>query len=213
MKFFVKCVRYFFYFAVVVIFVGLLYMLALSLPTECEAAELPWQGAQYQFFLGGSVPLLESTDFRGSVAYLTIPSVEVDQWFSYFGPAFNPTEWLWVAPQVGAVSGWSEDGEDGFLLSLWNRLSFLNEDFRVRDGIGCGPIARITRGLKPFTCPCICRANATGYVPAIVADVKASVSPITRTITNITKTNVIPALNFSILSIVSNFFNTLNGCD
>lgn len=106
----------------------LLVFLVVLLATNCEAAELPWQGAQYQFFASGSVPLSESTDFRGLVAYLTIPSAELDQWFSYFGPTFNLAKWLWLAPQVGAVSGWSEDGEDGPLFSLWSRLSFLDED-------------------------------------------------------------------------------------
>ena len=68
-------------------------------------------------------------------------------------------------------------------------------NFRVRDGIGCDPIAKATRMLRPF------------YV--IVADVNTNVIPITATITKKTKIRVILALNFSIF----NLLNTQNGCD
>lgn len=108
-------------------FLAVLGVLLVFVTTVFAEEEIPWQGAQYQFSLGGSVPLSEFTDFRGAVVYLTIPSVEVDQWFSYFGPTFSPTKWLWLAPQVGAASGWSEDGEDVFLSSIQSGLSFLNE--------------------------------------------------------------------------------------
>lgn len=88
-------------------------------------AKFPWTGAQLQTAIGGKVPISgEKIFFRGSFHTFMVPKTGCSLFFTYAGPLFVVNDWLSVAPQFGVASNWAADGDDMFLFSLWNSLSF-----------------------------------------------------------------------------------------
>lgn len=103
-------------------------MLNFFLTSATVEAKFPWTGAQLQTVIGGKVPIFgDKIFFRGSFHTFLIPKTKCSLAFAYAGPLFVVNDWLSVAPQFGVASNWAADGDDMFLSSLWNTLSFAEE--------------------------------------------------------------------------------------
>jgi len=104
-------------------FYTLLFAIFMIPAPKAVAAELPWQGAQIQAGIGGSIPVHgEAIALRASGMLFTVPENKLIMFFSYAGPVFAPVEWFWIAPQIGYAANWMET--DAGIGSVWIGFSF-----------------------------------------------------------------------------------------
>lgn len=89
-----------------------------------------YQEVQVMTYLNKEVPIVKDRlSFHGSFVYFYTLVNNKELSLTYAGLAYKPTKWLWIAPHIGAVEHWTDDGNDAFLLSLWTRMSFSHNRF------------------------------------------------------------------------------------
>jgi len=107
-----------------------------------QAKEFPWQGAQIQTVVGGEATILSEDlklddpsapvvkkpvlAWRGSAHLLWIPESGTAMIFTYTGPKWYATDWLWISPQGGYAGAFAPDGKDMGLVSLWLNFTMLD---------------------------------------------------------------------------------------
>ena len=86
-----------------------------------HAKELTWTGTQTLTSLGAEIPLSGKNFFRTSIHYFWTPEIghEKDMVAVYTGPKMR-SENMWVAPQIGFMGNWMEEGKDALILSVWS---------------------------------------------------------------------------------------------
>lgn len=100
-------------------------VLVATLTSISEGANFPWQGAQIQTAIGGSVPLHgETISIRASGALFAVPVNKTIMFFAYGGPLFAPVDWFWIAPQIGYAANWLPT--DAGIASIWVGFAFFD---------------------------------------------------------------------------------------
>ena len=102
-------------------------ILSLLLITPSSANAVAWAGVQSLMTIGAEHQFTDTVGLRGSAHYFWVPQDNLFQLFTYVGPTFSPTSWYFNSPQIGTVSGWTEDGKDAFLVSDWMSFSFQDD--------------------------------------------------------------------------------------
>lgn len=87
------------------------------------AQAIEWTGAQAQAMADVALPMTKHLAVRGAANWFSIPQQNKNLFFFYGGPKITVSKNLAIAPQVGLVNGWYNDGDDAAIISLWTWLN------------------------------------------------------------------------------------------